>query len=117
MPRNSAPSLRQVYRDWVEEQLEEYKDAVPREDLLRLADEVVEELRINQRGQYQLTELLLCNAVDRKIFKLLKLPSYRSWSTARRSSARPFFPLNGRLELNENPVSEPTTPKLGAFTR
>jgi hypothetical protein len=116
MPRNSAPSLRQIYRDWVEEQLEDYKDAVPREDLLRLADEVVEELRITQKGQYQLTELLLCNAVDRKIFKLLKLPGYRSWSSARRTS-RPFFPIDGRLERKEEPAGEAVVQQAGALAR
>src|SRR5215207_8509641 len=104
MPRNSAPSLRQIYRDWVEDQIEEYKDSVNRADLLRLADEVVEELRVSPRGQYQLTEMLLCTAVDRKIFKLLKLPGYRTWSSARRAAARPFFTLE-RIERREEAVA------------
>lgn len=60
-------------------QIESYKESVPRSDLLGLADQVVEELRVDKEGQYQLTELLLCNAVDRKIFRLLRLPGYRSW--------------------------------------
>jgi hypothetical protein len=66
----------------VDEKIEEYKDTVPRSDLLRLADEVVDELHVNRQGQYQLTEMLLWAAVDRKIFRLLKLPGYRSWSAA-----------------------------------
>jgi hypothetical protein len=89
MPRNSAPTLRQIYQTWIEDQIEEYKDSVSRSDLLRLADEVIEELRMSVSGQYQLTELLLCTAVDRKIFKLLKLPGYRTWSSSRRSNSRP----------------------------
>ncbi|HUE96066.1 MAG TPA: hypothetical protein VMN39_05375 [Longimicrobiaceae bacterium] len=104
MPRNSAPSLRQVYDEWVDDQIEEYKDSVPRADLLRLAEEVCEELRINRRGQYQLTEMLLCTAVDRKIFKLLRLPGYQTWSRARRSASRPFFPLEGQVRKEQEMV-------------
>jgi hypothetical protein len=89
MPRNSAPTLRQIYQTWVEDQIEDFKDSVSRSDLLRLADEVIEELRVNNSGQYQLTELLLCTAVDRKIFKLLKLPGFRTWSSSRRRANRP----------------------------
>jgi hypothetical protein len=63
----------------VEEQIETYKESVSRTELLCVADEVVAELRVNAKGQYQLTELLLAEAVDRKIFRLLRLPSYRSW--------------------------------------
>jgi hypothetical protein len=78
--RPPAPrSLRRAYQEWVEEQVEEYKDNMPRADLLRLADEVVRELRMTHRGQYQLTELLLCNAVDRYIIRTLHLPGYRAW--------------------------------------
>ena len=91
MNRPDPPqSMRRAYLEWVDEQIEDFKDAVPRSQLLQLADEVVEELRLNSKGQYQLTEMLLWDAVDRKIFKILKLPSYRSWSAARiRESARP----------------------------
>jgi hypothetical protein len=89
MPRNPAPSLRQVYLQWVEDQIEDYKDSVSRSDLLRIAEEVIAELQVSRGGQYQLTELLLSNAVDRKIFKLLKLPGYRTWTSSRRNSNRP----------------------------
>lgn len=78
-----SPSRRRAYLEWVEEQIENYKESVSREVLLGVADEVVTELRVNARGQYQLTELLLAEAVDRQIFRMLKLPSYRSWLAAR----------------------------------
>lgn len=81
MKPQSSRSLRRAYLDWVDNQIEDFKETIPRSDLLRLADEVVDELRVTQKGQYQLTELLLCTAVDRKIFRLLKLPKYRSWCT------------------------------------
>jgi hypothetical protein len=89
-PSQPTRSLRRIYLEWVDEQIEEYKDQVPRSELLRIAERVVEELRVNNEGQYQITELLLCGAVDRAIFRLLKLPSYRSWrSTYRPVSADP----------------------------
>lgn len=83
MQIESPRSLRRQYLEWVEEQIEEYKERVPRNELIALAEQVVEELRITQQGQYQLTEMLLCTAVDRRIFRLLKLPGYRSWRAAR----------------------------------
>ena len=89
MPRSSTQTNREKYLEWVEDQIEQYKDSVSRSDLLRLADEAVADLRVNRRGQYQITELLLCDAVDRKIFNLLKLPGYATWSSARRAANRP----------------------------
>jgi hypothetical protein len=83
--RTSSGSLRNAYLQWVEDRIEDFKETVSRSDLLRLADEVVEELRVTQKGQYQLTEVLLWTAVDRKIFQLLDLPGYRSWLTTQRA--------------------------------
>jgi hypothetical protein len=88
MPRNTSATLRHVYQEWVEERIEEYKESISRSDLLRLADEAIEELRVNGGGQYQLTEILLCDAVDRKIFRLLELPGFQTWSSTRRRSSR-----------------------------
>lgn len=91
----SPRSLRRAYLDWVEEQVEAFKESIPRGDLLRLADEVVNELRVSVEGQYQLTELLLCTAIDRRIVRMLKLPGYRAWSAERRERAlrsRPAAP-------------------------
>lgn len=85
MPEKSASSLRQIYEAWVEDQIEDFKDSVSRSDLLRLAEEACDDLRVNPTGQYQITEILLTTAVDRKIFKLLKLPSYRTWIRTRRN--------------------------------
>ncbi len=96
MPEESAPTLRQIYDLWIEDQIEDYKDSVSRSDLLRLAEDACEELRVNPTGQYQITEILLTTAVDRKIFSLLKLPGFRTWSRARRNGAHPDGPtLNG----------------------
>jgi hypothetical protein len=89
MPDESAPTLRQIYDLWVEDQIEDYKDSVSRSDLLRLAEDACDELRVNPTGQYQITEILLTTAVDRKIFSLLKLPGFRAWSRARRDGESP----------------------------
>jgi hypothetical protein len=75
--------MRRAYLDWVEEQVENYKDEIPRSEILRMADEVVRELRMTDSGQYQLTELLICHAIDKRIARLLKLPGYRTWRAHR----------------------------------
>jgi hypothetical protein len=87
MNSGSPRSLRRAYLDWVEERVEEYKDRIPRADLLSLADEVITGLRVSEAGQYQLTELLLCQAVDRRIIRELKLPGYRAWARQRQQRA------------------------------
>lgn len=98
----SARSLRRAYIDWVEEQVEAYKDSVSRSELLRLADTVVEELGVTRRGQYQLTELLLCSAVDRKIFRMLKLPGYRTWRAALNRNGNGAQPQSAAEQIEEN---------------
>lgn len=83
----SSPSVtpRQQYLDWVDDQIEEYKAALTREELLDVAEEAVTRLRSHPDGQYSLTELLLCDAVDALIFEKLGLPDYRGWKKACRS--------------------------------
>lgn len=78
----NARSLRTAYLEWVEDQIEAYKESVSRDDLLHLAEKVIREQRVTHAGQYQLSELVLCDAVNRRIFRMLKLPGYRSWSRA-----------------------------------
>jgi hypothetical protein len=91
-------SLRRAYVEWVEEQIEEFKERIPRAQLLAMADEVVTELRVDGGGQYQLTEILLCNAMDRRIFRMLKLPGYRAWCAQHTSTPSVIsFPLPDRF--------------------
>lgn len=104
-------SLRRAYVEWVEEQIEEFKERIPRAQLLAMADEVVTELRVDGGGQYQLTELLLCNAMDRRIFRMLKLPGYRAWCAQHASTPSVIsFPLPDRF-VSPSPV---TTPRAAA---
>jgi tRNA 5-methylaminomethyl-2-thiouridine biosynthesis bifunctional protein len=100
----NASSRRRSYLEWVEEQIEAYKESVSRTELLGVADEVVADLRVNSRGQYQLTELLLAEAVDRRIFRMLKLPTYRAWAADHPAPvAQPLPPA----AVEERPVCLP----------
>jgi hypothetical protein len=100
MHSESPRSLRRAYVDWVEAQIEEYKDRIPRSELLALADEVIRDLQMAPDGQYQLTEILLWHAIDRRLFKTLRLPGYRAWAAQRAAKeAAPVisFPLPARF--------------------
>lgn len=70
---------RQLYLEWVEEQIEEFKTALTRDELLEIADQAVDRLFDDPAGQYPLTEILLSDAVDALLFERLKLPEYREW--------------------------------------
>jgi hypothetical protein len=70
---------RQQYQAWVEEQIEDFKTALTRDELLNLAEQAVQELFTSPDGQYPLTEILLCDAVDTLLFHRLNLPDYKHW--------------------------------------
>ncbi len=68
MPVRRAPrSLKQEYQEFILQRLEEYKNTVPRADLLKIGDEAVRELQTSAQDQYLLTEVLLLEHVDRII--------------------------------------------------
>lgn len=76
---------RQQYQSWLEEQLEDYKAGLTREELLDLAEVAVEQLFDSPDGQYPLTEILLCDAVDHLLLLRLNLPDFRQWQRACRT--------------------------------
>ena len=80
---NSRPtrSLRHEYELYVEEEIENYKESVPRSVLLSIGDDAVSAL--STQPQLALTELLLCEEVDRIIFRRLRLPNYQTWRRRR----------------------------------
>ena len=80
-----AAAPRQLYQSWVEEHIEDFKTALTRDELLCLADEAVQGLFDSPDGQYPLTEILLCDAVDALLFQRLNLPDYKQWSKQCRS--------------------------------
>lgn len=83
MGSSSRPtrSLRHEYELFVEQEIENYKESVPRSVLLSIGDEAVAALAA--APQFALTELLLCEEVDRIIVRRLRLPSYDAWRRRR----------------------------------
>ena len=81
MPQRPSRSLKHEYELFVEREIENYKESVPRSVLLSIGDEAVRVLADEQ--QLALTELLLWDEVDRIIFKRLRLPSYATWRKRR----------------------------------
>lgn len=110
MRTDSPRSQRRAYVDWVEAQIEAHKETIPRAELLALADEVIRDLQVSPSGQYQLTEMLLCHAIDRRLFRMLKLPGYRAWCAQQDAKALPpviSFPLPPRFVSSARPVAAP----------
>jgi hypothetical protein len=79
---------RQEYQTWVEDQIEEYKTTLTREELMDFAEQAVQQLFQSPDGQYPLTEILLCDVVDALLFEKLNLPSYREWRRTCRSDTK-----------------------------
>ncbi|HEY5219199.1 MAG TPA: hypothetical protein VIJ16_05285, partial [Gemmatimonadaceae bacterium] len=79
-------SLRHEYEIYVDEQIENYKESIPRFALLSIGDEAVS--RLESGAQILLTELLLCDEVNRIIFKRLRLLNYDRWRRQRLKIAK-----------------------------
>lgn len=74
-------SLKHEYELYVEREIEDYKESVPRNVLLSIGDEAVASL--TGQTQLALTELLLCDEVDRIIRARLRMPTYAAWRKRR----------------------------------
>jgi hypothetical protein len=74
-------SLKHEYELYLEREIENYKESVPRSVLLSIGDDAVRALADQQ--QFALTELLLVDEVDKIIFKRLRLPAYVTWRKRR----------------------------------
>jgi hypothetical protein len=74
-------SLAHDYERYVEQEVERYKESIPRGKLLAIGDEAVRQL--GEAPQLALTEVVLVEEVDRIIRKRLRLPSYRVWAQRR----------------------------------
>ena len=83
--RRPPRSLKQEYQEFILQRLEEYKNAIPREELLEIGDEAVRELQASAQEQYLLTEVLLLEHVDRIIARRLRLPSFPRWRQKHRA--------------------------------
>jgi hypothetical protein len=72
-----ARSLKHEYEEYVEREIEQYKDNLPRHAILSVGDEAVAALR--RQSQFVLTELVLWEEVDRIIMRRLRIPAYATW--------------------------------------
>ena len=74
-------SLKHEYALYVEREIEDYKDSIPRSALLAIGDEAVARLR--EQAQTTLTEMVLWEEVDRIIARRLRIPAYDTWRKRR----------------------------------
>ena len=81
MASRPSRSLKHEYELYLEREIENYKESVPRSVLLSIGDDAVRALAEQQ--QFALTELLLVDEVDKIIFKRLRLPAYATWRKRR----------------------------------
>jgi hypothetical protein len=81
MSPRTARSLRHEYELYIEQEIENYKESIPRPALLAIGDEAA--AKIASEPQFALTELLLLEEVDRIIAKRLRLPKYDTWRRRR----------------------------------
>lgn len=78
--RRPPASPKQQYQEWLLRRIEDYKNQISRDELLRLGDEAAAELSDGANGQqFLLTEVLMADTVDRLIAKRLRLKSYSRW--------------------------------------
>ena len=81
MPASQPRSLKHEYELYVEREIENYKDSVSRTTLLAIGDDAVRVL--SEQPQFELTELVLWEEVDRIIKQRLRVPSYSTWRRRR----------------------------------
>jgi hypothetical protein len=77
--RRPPASLKQQYAEYVLQRIENFKNSMSREELLRLGDEAMTEIASPEEDQFVLTEVVMAEAVDRLIMRRLSLRSYRRW--------------------------------------
>lgn len=81
MTQRQSRSLKYEYQDYLEREIETYKDSVSRKVLLSIADDAV--AVIAAKEQVELGEMTLCIEVDKIIFRRLRLPSFATWHKRR----------------------------------
>jgi hypothetical protein len=81
-------SLRYEYELFVEREIENYKESIPRSAILKIGDDAVAALQ--SEPQLALTEILLCAEVDRIIRGRLRMPSFATWRKRRLKALKEF---------------------------
>ena len=74
-------SLKYEYELYVEREIEDYKDSIPRSAILSIGDEAVAKLRAQEQVAFD--ELVLWAEVDRIITSRLRIPTYAGWKRRR----------------------------------
>ena len=110
--------MKQLYQEYVLQRIEAYKNSLAREQLLKLGDEAIAEMRASLEEQFVLTEIMALESVDRLISKRLSLRSFnrwrKQWIDLRRAQQRPahwqispkhpVVPMLERLEPGDHVV-------------
>src|SRR5688572_32807638 len=81
MRQQQQRSLKHEYELFVEREIEDYKDSIPRSAILSIGDEAVARLRAQEQAAFD--ELVLWDEVDRIITSRLRIPTYPSWKRRR----------------------------------
>lgn len=78
--RVRAPlSPKQRYHEYVLQRIEDFKDSLSREEILRLGNDAAAEIQDAPEGQYFLTEVVMLETVDKLIKKRLGIPPFSKW--------------------------------------
>lgn len=81
MPHQQHRSLKHEYKEYLQREIEDYKDSIPRSAILSIGDEAVARLRSQE--QFAFDELVLWDEVDRIITRRMKLPAFSTWKRRR----------------------------------
>ncbi len=59
--RRPPPSMKQLYQEYVLQRIEAYKNSLTRDQLLKLGDEAIDEMRASAEEQFVLTKAVVSN--------------------------------------------------------
>jgi hypothetical protein len=110
--------MKQLYQEYVLQRIEAYKNSLSRDQLLRLGDEAIAEMRASAEEQFVLTEIMALESVDRLIARRLRIRPFnrwrKQWNDLRQAQQRPahwqispkhpVVPLLERLEPGDHVV-------------
>ena len=74
---HSSPKRR--YQEYLLQRIEDYKNSLARDELLRLGNDAATEIQDALEGQYFLTEVVMQEMVDKLIMKRLRIPQFAKW--------------------------------------
>lgn len=79
--KRARPQLspKQRYQEYLFQRIEDYKNSLARDELLRLGNDAATEIQDASEGQYFLTEVVMQETVDKLIMKRLRIPPFSRW--------------------------------------